>query len=130
LEISATARAKMVAHARAEAPAECCGVLLGGGDAVVDALPARNVAETPATRYLLDPQDHFNAIREARRRGVQVVGFYHSHPRSAAEPSPTDKAEANFPGYVYVIVSLADSQPDVRAFALEGADWRPLVIPA
>jgi len=119
----------MIAHARGEAPAECCGVLLGAGDEIVDALPARNIAETPATRYLLDPQDHFNAIREARRRGVEVVGFYHSHPRSPAEPSPTDKAEANCPGYVYVIVGLGGAEPDVRAFALEGADWRPLVIP-
>jgi proteasome lid subunit RPN8/RPN11 len=128
--IADAARAKIVAHARAQAPAECCGILLGTGDDVVDAFPARNTAETPTSRYLVDPQDHFNAIREARQRGISVLGFYHSHPRSPAEPSPTDIAEARFSGYIYLIVSLLGDHPELRAFRVDDAAWRPLIIPA
>lgn len=121
-----SARDKMITEARAAAPTECCGVLLGLDGRIVDAVPGRNVAETPRTRYQLDPQDHFNAIRAARRAGLQVVGFYHSHPHSAAAPSETDLAEANYPGYLYVIVGLAGSEPEMRGFRLDGETLVPL----
>jgi len=114
----------MVAHARAEQPAECCGVLIGADGRIDHALPARNLAgaadgANPATRYLIDPHDHIAARREARQRGLTVVGFYHSHPSSRAWPSPTDIAEANYAEALYVIVSLARDPADVRGFRIE-----------
>ncbi len=86
-------------------PAECCGVLVGTDDEIVEAVRIRNVAHEP-TRYLLDPKGHIDAQRVARERGLGVVGFYHSHPHSSPEPSPTDLAEASYPDDVYLIVSL------------------------
>jgi proteasome lid subunit RPN8/RPN11 len=107
----------VVSHARATAPAECCGVLIGAPDAVTDARPARNLATDP-NRFLIDPKEHIDARREARARRLDVVGFYHSHPRSAAVPSPTDLAEASYPDHLYLIVGLAGEQPDVRLYRL------------
>ncbi len=106
----------IVRHAREAAPLECCGLLVGRGDAIVDAVPVRNIAETPATRFLLDPEDHINGRRAARDRGLDVVGFYHSHPRSAAQPSVTDLAELSYPDHLYAIVSLMAEPPEVGVF--------------
>lgn len=112
----------VVAHARQAAPAECCGVLIGTEGDVVEAVPARNLAETP-TRFLIDPQDHVRAIRSARARGLEVVGFYHSHPHSPAEPSPTDREEATYPDHVSLIVSLASEPPEARLFRFDGRNF-------
>jgi len=111
-----------VSHAREMAPAECCGVLLGDPDVVIHARRARNLA-TDQNRFLIDPKDHFDARREARARGLDVIGFYHSHPRSAALPSPTDLAEASYPDHLYLIVGLAGEQPDVRLYRLEASGF-------
>jgi proteasome lid subunit RPN8/RPN11 len=105
----------IVAHARAEAPRECCGLLIGAADEIVDTVAASNIASNPTTRYLIDPQDHLRAIREARGRGLQVIGAYHSHPRSAATPSPTDAAEG-FGHFVFVIAGLATEPPELTAW--------------
>ena len=59
------------------------------------------------------------ARREARARNLDVLGFYHSHPHSAADPSPTDLAEATYPELLYVIVSLAVKPADVRMYRLD-----------
>ena len=65
---------------------------------------------------MIDPRDHLAAIHDGRARGLTVVGFYHSHPRSAAIPSETDRAEAAYPGHLFLIVGLAASDPDLRLY--------------
>lgn len=116
--------ADMLAHAREEAPRECCGLLIGNGDTVDRNVRAKNLAEK-ATRFLIDPQDHFAAIRSARSEGREVIGAYHSHPASAPVPSDTDVAEAyGGSGFVYVIVSLVNDE--VRAYNCEDGLFVPL----
>ena len=88
-------RDDVIAHAREMAPAECCGLLVGSAREIVAAVRAANLADNPS-RFLIDPKDHIRARREARARGLDVVGFYHSHPHSDARPSPTDLAEASY----------------------------------
>jgi proteasome lid subunit RPN8/RPN11 len=112
-----------IAHARETAPAECCGMLLGTPDVVMEARPARNLATDP-NRFLIDPKDHIDARREARARAFDVVGFYHSHPHSAAVPSETDLAEASYPYHLYLIVGLAGEQPDSRLYRLEDRGFK------
>ena len=112
----------ILAHAREAAPAECCGLLLGTASSVVEAARAKNIADDPSARFVIDPKDHLDGRRGARTRGLEVVGFYHSHPRSPAVPSATDRAEATYPGYLYLIVSLAHEPPEVGLFSLERAD--------
>ena len=106
LRVTESVLEALAAHARADAPNECCGLLVGSDDTIVDTRAARNLRAS-RTRYLIDPRDHFRALRDAREAGLAVIGAYHSHPASPAEPSETDVREATCPGFVYVIVSLA-----------------------
>jgi proteasome lid subunit RPN8/RPN11 len=114
----------VVAHARLALPGESCGLLLGGDRAIVESVRAANIAEDPTRRFLIDPKDHINGLRRARDRDLAVVGFYHSHPKSPAEPSPSDLAEASYPDHLYMIVSLAGAAPEVRVFRLEDGNFR------
>ena len=118
----------MLAHAREAAPRECCGLLVGKGQAIERSVRARNLDDRPA-RYLVDPENHFAAIRAARSEGRDVIGAYHSHPASAPVPSATDIAEANSSSdFVYVIVSLVDEE--IRAYRLEQGSFvrQPLAL--
>ncbi len=105
---------ELVAHAREEAPNECCGVIRLRDGAVDDVRRAVNDRASPYG-YSLDAESllaAFNAAEEGFG-----VGIYHSHPRSAAEPSQTDINLAEYPEYLYVIVSL-DGEPGVRAWRI------------
>ena len=118
--------ADMLAHARQAAPRECCGLLIGMGESVVRSARARNL-EPRATRFSIDPGDHFKAIRGARAEGLDVIGAYHSHPASAAVPSATDIAEANSgPAFVYVIVSLVNEE--VLAYRIDDGTYEPVTL--
>jgi proteasome lid subunit RPN8/RPN11 len=105
----------IITHARAKAPNECCGLLVGHGEKVDEAVPTRNLRQSP-TGFQIDPTDHFAALRQTRAERREILGAYHSHPRSAAAPSATDVAEAHYPEFLYLIVSLADATPDVRGY--------------
>ena len=108
-------RDDIVAHARETAPAECCGLLVGTATAIVEAVRATNLSEN-RSRFLIDPKDHIRARRDARARGLDVVGFYHSHPHSDAQPSATDLAEASYENHLYLIVGLTKDAADVRLY--------------
>ena len=112
-----------MAHARAALPDECCGLLVGTTARIDAARRARNLDASP-TRFLIDPQDHFAALREARASGLRVVGVYHSHPSTPSLPSPRDVAEASYADYLYAIVSLRAERADVRVYRLEGGEFR------
>jgi proteasome lid subunit RPN8/RPN11 len=116
-------RDALVAHAGETAPAECCGLFLGRGEEIVEAVRARNLADEPATRFLIDPADHFAARRTARGRGLEVVGFYHSHPSSPAEPSARDRAEFTYAGHLYAIVSLRVEPAEIRLFRFDAGNF-------
>ena len=120
----------LVAHARAEAPNECCGTLIGAGDRIERSVRARNTLGSP-TRYQIDPVDQIAAIRSARERGESVVGFYHSHPSSPPTPSATYRIEAAYPGHWYLIVSpgAPSGDAEVRGFRLEvSGNFLPLAL--
>jgi proteasome lid subunit RPN8/RPN11 len=97
----------MERHAEATAPEECCGLLLGTTDLIAIAFPARNDAAEPLRRYEINPADHFAAIRQGRKLNLDVIGAYHSHPRSEPIPSPTDRHQA-FEAFIFVILGLSD----------------------
>ncbi len=111
-------RDAIVAHALDEAPNECCGLLVGGESGIDESVRTRSVVPGPS-RYQVDPAEHIALNRRLRGTGRQVVGAYHSHPHSAAVPSPSDVTEAHYPDFVYVIVSLADpARPEVKAYRI------------
>ena len=72
---------------------------------ILEARPTRNVSRDPRRKYLIDPQEHLMVVREARRRELEVLGAYHSHPRSRAVPSDTDRADG-FGNFFYLVVGL------------------------
>jgi proteasome lid subunit RPN8/RPN11 len=119
----------IVAHARRERPRECCGLLVSDGSCVIEAVEAVNVSETPERRYQVSPVDHLALIRRCRElstpeRSFDVIGAYHSHPRSPARPSQTDHAEAS-QDFVIVIAGPVAETADVpiRAYRLGNIDF-------
>jgi proteasome lid subunit RPN8/RPN11 len=110
----------MAAHAVAEAPRECCGLLVGR-EGHVDEIVRTGNLEAGVTRFLVDPAAHFALMKRLRGTGREILGAYHSHPRSEAVPSATDIAEAVSEDFLCVIVSLIDpEQPVTRAYQLRG----------
>jgi proteasome lid subunit RPN8/RPN11 len=102
--------AAMLAHARQAYPDECCGAMLGavdeGNKVVREALPFENVFEgARASRYQLRAEDLIEAGDSARRRGMRLIGFYHSHPDCDASFSETDLANS-CPWYSFVVLSI------------------------
>jgi len=117
----------IVDHARAASPAECCGMLIGRGNTIDEAMRAANLADKP-TRFVIDPRDHIAARRSARSRGLEVLGFYHSHPHSAAWPSRSDVAEATYPEAVHLIVSLQGGLTSVGLFGIARGSATELIL--
>jgi proteasome lid subunit RPN8/RPN11 len=110
---------EIVAHAREEAPNECCGMVSGTDGAASRVYRARNAFASPL-RYEVHPQDQFRITTEIEDRGEEIAAIYHSHTKSEANPSQTDvNLAANWPDPVYLICSLADpGRPETRAFAI------------
>lgn len=109
--------AGIIAHARDAAPLECCG-LLAGKDELIDEYICTDNIRASEVAYQVNPVEHIAAIKSLRARGRVIVGAYHSHPRTPAVPSATDLAEAHDTDLLYVIVSLCDDRPDLRAYRL------------
>ena len=105
--ITASVLSELLTHAREAIPDECCGVLIGREDHISSSQRSPNLAASSHTRYELDPGVFIRARREAREQGLDVLGFYHSHPHSEAVPSATDLAESMYPELVYLIVGEA-----------------------
>jgi proteasome lid subunit RPN8/RPN11 len=118
-------RAAIIAHARREAPNECCGLLIGRELLIDEAVPARNLCASP-TRYLLDPADHIATNRRLRHTSRSVMGAYHSHPSSPPVPSETDSTEAFYHEFVWMIVSLVEPGGEVAAFKLTNGELTPV----
>ncbi|MFW5929115.1 MAG: desampylase [Halobacteriota archaeon] len=117
---------RLVEHARQGRPHEICGVLAGDreSDHVSHSVEVENVSETPRTNYLMEPEDQLRAIDEVEEElGLDVVGFYHSHPEGPEQPSETDEARATWPDHVYVIVSLGPDEPFVGAWRWTGDEF-------
>jgi proteasome lid subunit RPN8/RPN11 len=107
---------EMVAHARATYPNECCGAMLGRVDGaekeVLVAMRLENSsAGSQAARYELRPEDLLAADKEARRRGMDLVGIYHSHPDCDAYFSKTD-LENSCPWYSFIVLSIQKGEFD------------------
>jgi len=107
----------LVAHARQAAPIEACGYLAQCDDTIVDHYPLRNTDES-GEHFTMDPTEQFTVIRQMRGLGQKAVAVYHSHPASAARPSPEDIRLAHDPQISYVIVSLAGETPEVKSFRI------------
>jgi proteasome lid subunit RPN8/RPN11 len=115
------------AHGEQTYPYECCGVLLGHVEAderrVAEVFACGNTREDrPQDRYHIDPRELVRIQRQGRERGLDIVGFYHSHPDHPAQWSQTDLAEAHWIGCSYVITSIVQGRAALtNSFALTGS---------
>jgi len=101
-------------------PHEVCGVLIGQHAPlrIEQIVAARNVHPLPQQHYLIDAATLIHADNLAHSTGQEIVGFYHSHPRGAAVPSPHDQRDA-WPGYVYIIAAFANGMPYMCAWVVD-----------
>ena len=91
-------------RAAGDSAVEICGILRGAPECIVAAYPAGNVAEDPARHFEIDPVALFAALRDVRRGGAEILGWYHSHPSGNADPSATDAADAAADGRLWLIL--------------------------
>jgi [CysO sulfur-carrier protein]-S-L-cysteine hydrolase len=115
--IPADVRDELVAHARAGLPNEACGILAGVDGRVERFFPAQ--ADEPSPYYYrIESRDQIRIMNAIEDAGLDMLGIYHSHTSSPAYPSRTDAEQAFWPDAVYVIVSLAGADPDVRGYRI------------
>jgi [CysO sulfur-carrier protein]-S-L-cysteine hydrolase len=115
---------QLIAHARAEAPNECCGMVAASDGHAVRVFPAENLAASPL-RYEIDGRQQLEILDQIEDAGHDLGAIYHSHTRTAPEPSQTDINLAFYPDSLYVIVGLKDAEPDVRAWRIVGGEVSP-----
>ena len=133
MRVQRTVLDAIVAHARRESPKECCGLLLGDGEIVVEAVAATNVAEDPLRQYEVCPAEHLALIKrcraESRGKPLDIVGAYHSHPRSVAQPSPTDLERA-CQNFLFVIAGPVRGTEgiEVRGYRLSGSRFEEVTL--
>ena len=116
LQISRDQLEQMIEQARADAPLETCGLVAGRDGRVTRVLPVPNALRSPVA-YQMDGQALVDAMVAC---DYEPLGIYHSHPDGPPVPSPTDVAKAFYPDSLYVIISLAQEPPSVRAFRIRG----------
>ena len=119
-------RSEIGAHGERDYPYECCGLLLGkfgegGVKSTVETYPISNAREEQAkrNRFLIRPEELMQGERYAEKKGLEVVGFYHSHPDCPAVPSQYDLEHA-WPMYSYIVISVsAEAMQDFRSWEME-----------
>lgn len=119
----------MIAHAREDAPNECCGIVASRDGQAVRVFRARNEAASPL-RYNVDGRDLHRITTEIEDAGWDVGAIYHSHTRTEPYPSQTDVNLAflggsdleSWPGSVYLIVGVASGEPHIRGFRIPSRD--------
>jgi proteasome lid subunit RPN8/RPN11 len=117
MRISQALYDEMVAHARADAPNECCGMIASRDGEAIKVYPAENAAASPL-RYEIDGAEQYRIQMAIDDEGIELGAIYHSHTRSVPYPSQTDINLAFYPDTVYVIVGLAGDEPEVKAYEI------------
>jgi [CysO sulfur-carrier protein]-S-L-cysteine hydrolase len=118
LRISRQLHDEIVAHARAEAPNECCGMIAARDGRAVAVHRTRNIHASPL-KFEMDPREQLRVLDGIEQAGLELGAIYHSHTRSEPVPSLTDVNLARWwPEPLWVIVGLAADEPDVRAFRI------------
>lgn len=123
MKISRKLLDEIVAHALDERPNECCGMVSGRDGVATEVFRARNALASPFS-FDMEPQDQLGIYTTIEERGEEILALYHSHTRSPAEPSQSDRNNAvSWPDPVWVIVSLEDPEsPAVRGWDMRDGE--------
>ncbi|MGH2844304.1 MAG: Mov34/MPN/PAD-1 family protein, partial [Solirubrobacteraceae bacterium] len=122
MRISQALYDEMIAHARADAPRECCGMVASRDGEAVAVHRATNSAHS-ALRYQIDGPEQYRIQMAIDDAGLELGAIYHSHTRSEPYPSQTDINLAFYPDSLYIIIGLASGpEPKVRAYTIRDGD--------
>ena len=115
---------KLFEHSLLEDPNECCGLLLGNDEKVIEIRNFNNVHDNPMTRYEIDNKDLMKAQKYCDNNNMDILGVYHSHTHSQAYPSPTDIEKAreikDFFDPYYILISLIEkTRPIIRGYKID-----------
>jgi [CysO sulfur-carrier protein]-S-L-cysteine hydrolase len=122
MRISRVQRAELIAHARDDAPNECCGMLAAADGRFTAYFRAANEFQSPM-RFQIDSRDQLRITNEIEARGEEIGAIFHSHPHSEAYPSQTDVNLARWwPGVTWLICSLDPEEPVLRAFRIDDGE--------
>ena len=114
---------EIVAHAQADNPDECCGIVSVNGDRVATHVYRTTNVEASPLRFVIDPTELLRVHTDIEDAGLTLGAIYHSHTRSEPYPSQTDiNFAGGWPGVLWIIVGLAGDGPKVRTFEI--ADGR------
>lgn len=122
LWLPSTLAREIVLHARADAPHEACGILAGRGESVERVIPVANRAAEPQHHYRMDERQLTEVLFTLEAEGMELLGFYHSHPAGDPIPSPTDVREAHYPRTPYLIVGLRHAEARLAAWEINHGD--------
>ena len=135
LYLASHMRDEIIAAAQEAFPRECCGMIEGvaveDGWRVLAIHPARNVADDPERKFLIDPQTHFELLRALRGTDRRIIGCFHSHPNGRAIPSAADRAGAIEPDFVWLVAAGTRESGFVLGaylFAEQERDFVPLTL--
>jgi [CysO sulfur-carrier protein]-S-L-cysteine hydrolase len=110
---------EMVAHAREDAPGECCGIVGARDGEAVEVRRVKNVAPSPPFAFEMDSMGQYHAQMELEDAGLELGAIYHSHTRSDPQPSLTDIRMAKlWPDPLWIIVGVQHDEAEVRAFSI------------
>lgn len=109
----------IIEHARKTLPHECCGVIIGVGDTAESVVPLPNIAVDPEHNYHIDDKALLEVLFQTQRQNLDIVGFYHSHPKTDPVPSQTDVHLATYPDAAYVIASLRGGEARLSAWSIQ-----------
>ena len=119
-------RQAIEAHARWAFPQEACGLLAADAEGRLRMAYCLTNVEGHSSRFTVDPVEHFGAQSHAERQGWRIAGSFHSHPRSAAEPSAHDVSGALDPNWIYLIAGPVKEEVTIRAFRIRSGSVEEL----
>ncbi|MDP4201183.1 MAG: M67 family metallopeptidase [Bacteroidota bacterium] len=111
----------IIEQAHNELPNEACGLLVGREENVEKRFALSNIDHSPE-HFSFDPTEQFNVLRNARKEGLQIIANYHSHPSTPARPSQEDIRLAYDPNILYLILSLSEEWPVLKAFRIQNGE--------
>ncbi|AFS53125.1 M67 family metallopeptidase [Leptospirillum ferriphilum] len=116
----------IIAHARSVFPEECCGLVAApAGGAPIRVIPMENALHSPV-RYEMNPKEQFQVQKNLRREGLEMWAIYHSHPVTRPYPSETDIRLAFYPELYYLLTSLAEDPPPLKAYTIQNGVVREI----
>ena len=127
IQISQSIQQQLIGHAKQELPNECCGYITGIDNICLTVYEMMNVDASPV-HFSFDPKEQFSVIKDARKNGQKPLVVYHSHPESEARLSNEDLRLLTDPDMVYVIISLDQDVPDIKAYQIVDGNIKDVMI--